>query len=408
MSTIPSQPDAQGHFGPYGGRYVPEVLMAPLEELEQAYLEARHDPPFQTELSDLLANYAGRPTPLYLAKRLSETLGGAKIYIKREDLLHTGAHKINNCLGQALLARRMGKKRIIAETGAGQHGVATATVCALFGLECIVYMGEEDMRRQRLNVFRMRMLGANVVCVKNGSRTLKDAISEAMRDWVTNVATTHYLLGSALGAHPYPMMVRDFHNVIGSETRKQILEREQRLPDAIFACVGGGSNAIGMFHAFVGDAGVSLIGVEAGGKGAELGLHAARFSGGSPGVLHGAYSYLLQDSDGQVALTHSVSAGLDYALVGPEHAWLRDQGRTEYTSVTDDDALAAARTLARTEGIIPALESAHAVAEAIRRAPAAKDRLFVINLSGRGDKDTDIYRENLKELDEPDQNRPAL
>jgi tryptophan synthase beta chain len=382
--------------------------MAPLEQLEQAYLEARHDPAFQSELKDLLANYAGRPTPLSHAKRLSEFSGGATIYIKREDLLHTGAHKINNCLGQALLARRMGKKRIVAETGAGQHGVASATVCALFGLECIVYMGEEDMRRQRLNVFRMRMLGATVVGVASGSRTLKDAISEAMRDWVTNVETTHYLLGSALGAHPYPMMVRDFHSVIGEETRRQILQREHRLPDAIFACVGGGSNAIGIFHAFLGDSGVRLIGVEAGGRGAELGSHAVRFSGGSPGVLHGAYSYLLQDSDGQVSLTHSVSAGLDYALVGPEHAWLRDQGRTEYVSATDQEALEAARTLAHLEGIIPALESAHAVAEAVRRAPAAKDQLFVINLSGRGDKDTDIYRENLKELDEPDQNRPAL
>jgi tryptophan synthase beta chain len=382
--------------------------MAPLEQLEQAYLEARHDSDFQAELKDLLANYAGRPTPLYYAKRLSENAGGAKIYIKREDLLHTGAHKINNCLGQALLARRMGKKRIIAETGAGQHGVATATVCALFGLECIVYMGEEDMRRQRLNVFRMRLLGAKVVGVATGSRTLKDAISEAMRDWVTNVHSTHYLLGSALGAHPYPMMVRDFHRVIGEETRQQILEWEHRLPESIFACVGGGSNAIGMFHPFVGDQGVRLIGVEAGGRGSELGLHAARFSGGSPGVLHGAFSYLLQDANGQVALTHSVSAGLDYALVGPEHAWLRDQGRTEYVSVTDTEALEAAQTLARTEGIIPALESAHAVAEALRRAPSAKNELFIINLSGRGDKDTDIYRENLQELDEPDQNRPAL
>jgi len=403
-----AQPDAQGHFGPYGGRYVPEVLMAPLEELEKAYLEARRDPAFQAELNDLLTNYVGRPTPLYYAKRLSAMLGGAKIYIKREDLLHTGAHKINNCIGQALLARRMGKKRIIAETGAGQHGVATATVCALFGLDCVVYMGEEDMRRQRLNVFRMRMLGAKVVGVSSGSRTLKDAISEAMRDWVTNVATTHYLLGSALGAHPYPMMVRDFHRVIGEETRRQILEHEGRLPDVVFACVGGGSNAIGIFHAFLDDAGVKLVGVEAGGRGAELGAHAARFSGGSPGVLHGAHSYLLQDSDGQVALTHSVSAGLDYALVGPEHSWLRDQGRTEYVSATDREALEAAKTLAHTEGIIPALESAHAVVEAVRRAPSAKDRLFVINLSGRGDKDTDIYRENMKELDEPDQNRPAL
>jgi len=396
------QPDSQGHFGPYGGRFVPEVLMAPLEELERAYREARLDPEFQAELEDLLTNYAGRPTPLYYAKRLSQILGGAKIYIKREDLLHTGAHKINNCLGQALLARRMGKQRIIAETGAGQHGVATATVSALFGLECVVYMGEEDMRRQRLNVFRMRMLGAKVVGVANGSRTLKDAISEAMRDWVTNIESTHYLLGSALGAHPYPMIVRDFHRVIGDETRLQILERERRLPDSIFACVGGGSNAIGMFYAFLNDAGVRLIGVEAGGRSSTLGEHAARFSGGAPGVLHGAYSYLLQDAEGQIALTHSVSAGLDYALVGPEHSWLRDQGRTEYVPASDQEALEAARTLARTEGLIPALESAHAVAEALRRAPAAKGELFVINLSGRGDKDTDIYRENLKELDEPD------
>jgi len=396
-----SQPDSTGHFGPYGGRFVPEVLMAPLEELERAYLAASKDPEFQAELAALLAHYAGRPTPLYFARRLSETLGGAKIYLKREDLLHTGAHKINNCLGQALLARRMGKRRIIAETGAGQHGVATATVCALFGLECIVYMGEEDMRRQRLNVFRMRLLGAKVVSVTNGSRTLKDAISEAMRDWVTNVHTTHYLLGSALGAHPYPMMVRDFHRVIGEETRAEILKREGRLPDSIFACVGGGSNAIGMFHAFLGDEKVKLIGVEAGGRSDRLGEHAARFSGGSPGVLHGAYSYLLQDFDGQVALTHSVSAGLDYALVGPEHAWLHDRHRAEYTSVSDAGALAAAVKLARTEGIIPALESAHAVAEALRRAPSASGELFVINLSGRGDKDTDIYRENLPELDEP-------
>ena len=382
--------------------------MAPLEELEQAYRDARVDPSFQAELSDLLGNYAGRPTPLYFARRLSETLGGARLFIKREDLLHTGAHKINNCIGQALLARRMGKRRIIAETGAGQHGVATATVSALFGLECIVYMGEEDMRRQRLNVFRMRLLGAKVVGVTNGSRTLKDAVSEAMRDWVTNVGSTYYLLGSALGPHPYPLMVRDFHRVIGDETRQQILDREKRLPDSIFACVGGGSNAIGMFHAFIGDAGVKLVGVEAGGRSAELGQHAARFSGGSPGVLHGAHSYLLQDSDGQVALTHSVSAGLDYALVGPEHAWLRDEGRAEYVSISDREALDAAMTLSRTEGIIPALESAHAVAEAIRRAPSAKGELWVINLSGRGDKDTDIYRENLKELDEPDQNHPAV
>jgi tryptophan synthase beta chain len=376
--------------------------MAPLEQLERAYREARLDPEFQSELKRLLADYAGRPTPLYHAARLSEHCGGAKIYLKREDLLHTGAHKINNCLGQALLARRMGKRRIIAETGAGQHGVATASVGALFGFETVVYMGEEDMRRQRLNVFRMRLLGAQVVGVATGSRTLKDAISEAMRDWVTNVATSHYLLGSALGAHPYPLMVRDFHRVIGEETRAAILKKESRLPDAIFACVGGGSNAIGMFHPFLSDAGVRLIGVEAGGAGAELGAHAARFSGGSPGVLHGARSYLLQDEDGQVALTHSVSAGLDYALVGPEHAWLHDQRRAAYVSCDDRDALAAAQTLARLEGIIPALESAHAVAEAIRRAPGAPGQIFVVNLSGRGDKDTDIYRQQLKELDDPD------
>ena len=396
-----SEPDRTGHFGPYGGRFVPEVLMAPVEELERAYRQAAADPTFQAELDDLLANYAGRPTPLYYAKRLSETLGGAKIYLKREDLLHTGAHKINHCLGQVLLARRMGKKRIIAETGAGQHGVATAAVCALFGLECVVYMGEEDMRRQRLNVFRMRLLGATVVSVTNGSRTLKDAISEAMRDWVTNVQTTYYLLGSVLGPHPYPMMIRDFQRVIGVETRAQILKREGRLPDALFACVGGGSNSIGMFHAFIGDEKVQLIGVEAGGRSGTLGEHAARFSGGSPGVLHGTHSYVLQDSDGQIALTHSVSAGLDYASIGPEHAWLHDRHRAEYTSATDSEALAAAQQLARTEGIIPALESAHAVAEVLKRAPAATGQLFVINVSGRGDKDTDIYRENLPELDNP-------
>ena len=392
-------PDAGGHFGPYGGRFVPEVLMAPIEELERTYLEARDDPRFQAELHELLARYAGRPTPLYFARRLSEHLGGARIWLKREDLLHTGAHKINNSLGQALLARRMGKKRIIAETGAGQHGVATATVCALLGFECVVYMGEEDMRRQRLNVFRMRLLGAKVVGVSAGSRTLKDAISEAMRDWVTNVATTYYLLGSALGSHPYPVMVRDFQKVIGEEARRQILEAEGRLPDTVIACVGGGSNAIGIFHAFIPDAEVKLVGVEAGGRGDALGDHAARFHGGSPGVLHGARSYLLQDADGQVALTHSVSAGLDYALVGPEHAWLRDRARAEYVSASDLEALAAAQLLSRLEGIIPALESAHAVADAMRRAPAAAGRTFVINLSGRGDKDIDIYRENFKELD---------
>ena len=398
MTSI--QPDAGGHFGPYGGRFVPEVLMSPLDELQQTYATAKDDPAFQAELDHLLKTYAGRPTPLYFAKRLSGQLGGAKIYIKREDLLHTGAHKINNCLGQALLARRMGKKRIIAETGAGQHGVASATVCALFGLDCTVYMGEEDMRRQRLNVFRMRLLGATVVPVTNGSRTLKDAISEAMRDWVTNVATTHYLLGSALGAHPYPAMVRDFHRVIGLEARAQILETEGRLPDVVIACVGGGSNAIGIFHPFIEDKEVKLIGVEAGGRGPALGSHAARFAGGSPGVLQGTHSYLLQDNDGQIALTHSVSAGLDYASVGPEHAWLHDQGRAEYCSCDDEHAIAGALTLSRTEGIIPALESAHAVAEAIRLAPSHPGKVFIVNLSGRGDKDIDIYRENLKQMDQ--------
>jgi tryptophan synthase beta chain len=397
--TAPSAPDALGHFGPYGGRYVPEILMSPLEELERAYGEARQDPTFETELKSLLHHYAGRPTPLYLAARLTENLGGAQIWLKREDLLHTGAHKINNCLGQILLARRMGKHRIIAETGAGQHGVATATVCALFGMESVVYMGEEDMRRQRLNVFRMRLLGAKVSAVTNGSRTLKDAISEAMRDWVTNVGTTHYLLGSALGAHPYPMMVRDFHKVIGEEARAQSLEQMGRLPDTIIACIGGGSNAIGIFYPFVNDPSVRLIGTEAGGRGAKLGQHAARFSGGSPGVLHGAFSYLLQDEEGQVCTTHSVSAGLDYALVGPEHAWLHDQNRAEYVSVSDADALVAAKTLSRTEGIIPALESAHAIAEAIRRAPQGAGAKYLVNVSGRGDKDMDIYRENMPELD---------
>ena len=396
---LTSMPDAGGHFGPYGGRYVPEVLMAPLDELEQAYRKAQADPAFQVELNGLLKNYAGRPTPLYYAKRLSEKLGGAKIYFKREDLLHTGAHKINNALGQALLARNMGKKHIIAETGAGQHGVATATACALLGLSCRVYMGEEDMRRQRLNVFRMRLLGAEVYSVTNGSRTLKDAISEAMRDWVTNVNDTYYLLGSALGAHPYPMMVRDFHRCIGDEARVQILEAEGRLPDVAIACVGGGSNAIGLFQAFLDDASVQLVGVEAGGKGKATGEHAARFSGGAPGVLHGAYSYLLQDEDGQVALTHSISAGLDYALIGPQHALLHDQGRAEYVDCDDATALKAAVELSRTEGLIPALESAHAVAEAIARAPRSTGQIFVVNLSGRGDKDIDIYRENLKELD---------
>jgi tryptophan synthase beta chain len=393
------QPDSAGHFGPYGGRFVPEVLMAPVEELEQAYLEARADAAFQAELADLLRNYAGRPTPLYYAKRLSESIGGARLWLKREDLLHTGAHKINNALGQALLARRMGKRRIIAETGAGQHGVATATVCALLGLDCVVYMGEEDMRRQRLNVFRMRLLGAKVEGVPTGSRTLKDAISEAMRDWVTNVADTYYLLGSALGAHPYPMMVRDFHKCIGEEARRQILEAEGRLPDSIFACVGGGSNAIGIFHAFLPDASVNLVGIEAGGRSEKIGDHAARFRGGAPGVLQGSHSYLLQDDHGQVSLTHSVSAGLDYPMIGPEHAWLHDQNRAEYVAASDAEALGAAVQLSRTEGIIPALESAHALAEAFHRARDAKGRVFIVNVSGRGDKDIDIYRENFPELD---------
>jgi tryptophan synthase beta chain len=388
---------AIGRFGAYGGRYVPETLMAALEELEHAYTEAQADPAFQAELDSLLRDYVGRPTPLYFASRLTELLGGAKIYLKREDLLHTGAHKINNCIGQGLLARRMGKQRIIAETGAGQHGVATATVCALFGLECVVYMGEEDMRRQELNVYRMRLLGADVRGVSSGSRTLKDAINEAMRDWVTNVRTTHYLLGSVLGAHPYPMMVRDFHRVIGKEARQQILEKEGCLPSAIIACVGGGSNAIGAFYEFIADKDVRLIGVEAGGRGSELGEHAARFQGGSPGVLQGTYSYVLQDDAGQIALTHSVSAGLDYASIGPEHAMLHDSGRAEYTSATDEEALKATVTLARTEGILPALESAHAVAECIRLAPTlSRHDILIINISGRGDKDMGILARELK------------
>jgi tryptophan synthase beta chain len=385
-----------GRFGSYGGRYVPETLVAALDELEHAYAEAQADPDFHLKLDSLLRDYAGRPTPLYFASRLTESLGGAKIYLKREDLLHTGAHKINNCLGQALLAVRMGKKRVIAETGAGQHGVASATVCALFGLDCVVYMGEEDMRRQELNVYRMRMLGAEVRGVSSGSRTLKDAINEAMRDWVTNVRTTHYLLGSVLGAHPYPTMVRDFHRVIGREARAQILEKENRLPTAIIACVGGGSNAIGAFYEFIPDKDVRLIGVEAGGRGAALGEHAARFSGGSPGVLQGTYSYVLQDDNGQIALTHSVSAGLDYASIGPEHAALHDSGRAEYTSATDAEALDATLRLARTEGIIPALESAHAVAECLRLAPTLSPRdILLVNISGRGDKDMGILAREL-------------
>ena len=386
-----------GRFGAYGGRYVPETLMAALLELDAAYAQAQQDPAFHVELNALLKDYAGRPTPLYFAKRLTETLGGAKIYLKREDLLHTGAHKINNALGQAMLARRMGKKRIIAETGAGQHGVATATVCALFGLECVVYMGEEDMRRQELNVFRMRLLGAEVRGVASGSATLKDAINEAMRDWVTNVRSTFYILGSALGSHPYPTMVRDFHRVISKEMKRQILEHEGRLPDAIVACVGGGSNAIGAFYEFIPEPNIELIGVEAGGRGSALGEHAARFAGGTPGVLQGTYSYVLQNDAGQIAATHSVSAGLDYASIGPEHAMLHDSGRATYTSVTDDEALEATKVLSRTEGIIPALESAHAIAEAIKLAPKmGKDKVMIVNVSGRGDKDIGILTRELK------------
>jgi len=386
-----------GRFGVYGGRYVPETLMAALEELDREYEKAKRDRGFQRRLEELLRTYAGRPTPLFFARRLTQKLGGARIYLKREDLLHTGAHKINNCLGQALLAERMGKRRIIAETGAGQHGVATATVCALFGFQCVVYMGTEDMRRQELNVFRMRLLGAEVRGVESGSRTLKDAINEAMRDWVTNVRTTHYLLGSVLGAHPYPTMVRDFHKVIGREARAQILKLEGKLPTAIIACVGGGSNSIGIFHDFLKNKQVKLIGVEAGGRGEALGEHAARFHGGSPGVLQGTYSYVLQDGAGQIANTHSVSAGLDYPSIGPEHAWLKDSGRAEYVSASDREALDACTLLARAEGIIPALESAHAVAEVVKRAPRMKkSEIVIVNISGRGDKDVGILGENLK------------
>ena len=399
MQKVP-QPDSLGHWGKYGGRFVPETLMAPLEVLTAAYLASRDDQSFQSELEDLLQNYAGRPTPLFHAARLTDHCGGATIYLKREDLLHTGAHKINNTLGQVLLARRMNKQRIVAETGAGQHGVATATVCALFGLNCVVYMGAEDMRRQALNVFRMQLLGAEVREVNAGSRTLKDAINEALRDWVTNVADTYYLLGSALGPHPYPLMVRDFQSVIGREARTQILEREGRLPDALIACVGGGSNSIGLFHPFLADSAIKMIGVEAGGSGDELGQHAARFNaggGGRPGVLQGTMSYVLQDSNGQVAATHSISAGLDYPSIGPEHAFLHDAGRVEYVSVSDDDALEAFQLLSRLEGIIPALESAHAVAHAMKVArDLRRDQILVVNLSGRGDKDVNSVREALE------------
>ena len=399
MSSILKSPTtAPGRFGPYGGRYVPETLMVPLFELERVYELAKADPSFQAQFQNLLKNFAGRPTPLQLASRLSEKLGGARVYLKREDLLHTGAHKINNAIGQGLLAARMGKPRIVAETGAGQHGVASATVAAHFGLECVVYMGTEDMARQALNVARMRMLGTRVVGVDSGSRTLKDAINEAMRDWVTNVRDTHYLLGSVLGAHPYPTMVRDFQSVIGREAREQILEAEKRLPTHLFACVGGGSNAIGLFHNFLRDPEVKMIGIEAGGRGGQLGEHAARlaaaqgFSGARPGVLQGTYTYVLQNEDGQIASTHSISAGLDYPAIGPEHAWLADQRRAEYFAVTDEAALDAARLLSRTEGIIPALESAHAIAGLIERMPKLrKDDLVIVNLSGRGDKDMDTY-----------------
>jgi len=395
--TIPAS--IPGRFGPYGGRYVPETLMVPLYELERVYEQAKADPAFQAEFQGLLKNFAGRPTPLQFASRLTAKFGGPRIYLKREDLLHTGAHKINNAIGQGLLAVKMGKPRIIAETGAGQHGVASATVAAHLGLQCTVYMGTEDMARQALNVARMRMLGAEVIGVESGSKTLKDAINEAMRDWVTNVRNSHYLLGSVLGAHPYPTMVRDFQSVIGREAREQILAAEKRLPTHLYACVGGGSNSIGLFHEFLKDPGVKMVGIEAGGRGNGLGEHAARlaahqgFTGARPGVLQGTYTYVLQNEDGQIASTHSISAGLDYPAIGPEHAWLADQHRAEYRAVSDDAALEAAKLLSRTEGIIPALESAHALAGLIERLPQFKPSdLVIVNLSGRGDKDMDTYK----------------
>lgn len=388
IETVNKLPDNKGYFGDYGGCFVPETLMHPLKELEKEYLKAQNDPEFQKELDYYLKEFCGRPTPLYFAERLTKELGGAKIYLKREDLLHTGAHKINNCIGQALLAKRMGKTRVIAETGAGQHGVATATVAAMFGLKCVIYMGAVDCQRQALNVYRMKMLGAEVVPVTAGQQTLKEAINEAMRDWVTNVRNTHYILGTVYGAHPYPMMVRNFQRIIGEEARHQILQKEGRLPDLLIACVGGGSNAMGLFYAFLNDKNVKMIGVEAGGEGIYPGKHAARFQGGALGVLQGTRSFLLQDEFGQIQLTHSVSAGLDYAAVGPEHSYLRQIGRVHYTYATDDEALDAFIKLARIEGIIPALESAHAVAEAIKQAPKLdKDKIIIINLSGRGDKD---------------------
>lgn len=395
------QPNKLGYWGEFGGRFVPETLMSPLEELTDAYFTVRDDADFQAEFLRLLQDFSGRPTPLFYAKRLSETLGGARIFLKREDLGHTGSHKINNAIGQILLAKRMGKKRIIAETGAGQHGVATATVCALFGLECVVYMGTEDMRRQALNVFRMQLLGAEVRGVDAGAKTLKDAINEALRDWVTNVDSTYYLLGSALGPHPYPLMVRDFQSVIGREAREQILEKEGRLPDLLVACVGGGSNSIGLFHPFLSDESVKMIGVEAGGKGEKLGEHAARFNkagGGRIGVLQGTKSWLLQDENGQIALTHSISAGLDYASVGPEHAYLQSIGRIDYAFATDDEALNAFQVLSETEGIIPALESSHGIAHVLKIAPEmSADEIIVVNLSGRGDKDVDQVQAMLQD-----------
>lgn len=393
------QPDSRGYWGPYGGRFVPETLMAPLEELLKAYEAARLDDDFQREFEALLRSYSGRPTPLFLAARLTEFAGGARIYLKREDLSHTGSHKINNALGQALLARRMGKQRIVAETGAGQHGVATATVCALFGLECVIYMGAEDASRQELNLFRMQLLGAEVRVVDAGSRTLKDAINEALRDWATTPATTYYLLGSALGPHPYPLMVRDFQSVIGKEARAQIMELEGRLPDALVACVGGGSNSLGLFHPFLDRPEVRMIGVEAGGTSSTLGEHAARFDtrgNGRPGVLHGTLSYVLQNEDGQIASTHSISAGLDYPSIGPEHAFLHDSGRVEYVSASDTESLEAFQTLSRLEGIIPALESAHAISHALKLArEMTTDQVIIVNLSGRGDKDVNLISEKL-------------
>jgi len=390
-------PDAQGHFGPYGGRFVPETLVHPLQELENEYLRAQKDPAFKREFEYYLREFCGRPTPLYFAERLTKELGGAKIYLKREDLNHTGAHKINNAIGQVLLAKRMGKTRVIAETGAGQHGVATATVAAMFGLKCVIYMGAVDCQRQELNVYRMKMLGAEVVPVHAGQKTLKEAVNEAMRDWVSNLRSTHYILGTAYGAHPYPMMVRNFQRVIGDEARRQIMEQEERLPDLLVACVGGGSNAIGLFYPFLNDQFVKMVGVEAGGRGIKPGQHAARFHGGSLGVLQGTRSYILQDKNGQIQLTHSVSAGLDYAAVGPEHAWLHDEKRVEYTYATDDQALEAFMKLARLEGIIPALESAHAVAEVMKRAPKmSRNKLIIVNLSGRGDKDVSQVADKIK------------